>query len=215
MKSYLIASAAALAVAVPAGAQVYDAPAFGGPRIELRGGYDRGNVEVTYSDEDGETRVSDGANGISYGGEIGYDLDTGGTVLGAYAGLDFADTRSCSELFGLDRACLKTGRNITLGGRIGVPMGVWGMLYAKGGYSNGQVKASYEDFENILPDESQSRSVDGFHVGGGVEAALASRVYGKIEYVYTNYGRFGGDDTAAGGISSDRHQVLAGAGLRF
>lgn len=210
MKTFLIASALALTVSAPALAQGFD-----GPRIELRGGYDHGNVSVTYSDEDGETRESGGMDGISYGGEIGYDLDTGGTIIGAYAGLDFADTQVCDEVFGQDQACVGMGRNFTFGVRVGMPVGTWGMLYAKGGYSNGRVKASYEDFENILPNENAANNLDGFHVGGGIEANLASRVYGKVEYVYTDYGSLSAGTPGSDSTDLSRHQVLAGAGLRF
>jgi outer membrane immunogenic protein len=209
MKGFVFVLAAA-AAATPAYAQEPVQSPFTGARVEGRVGFDRAEVSV----DDGTDDLSDGKSGVVYGGEAGFDFDLGNVVLGAYAGIEGSSVKACSELFGQDELCLKAGRNITVGGRVGVPLGSRSLLYAKGGYSNGKVKVTYEDFENIIDDVSDSQNLDGFHVGGGIETLFGERAYGKLEYVYTGYNSGDeGDDTISGDLN--RHQVVAAVGIRF
>lgn len=200
--------------AVSAAAQ--DVSTIGGPRAEVRAGYDNVSVDVDYDDGVDSFSGSDGTDGVAYGGEIGYDFNFGGAIIGAYAGVDFASTDYCSELYGDDEVCLEAGRNITAGARLGWMVGPDALLYAKGGYSNGRIKLTYEDFENILEDIDEGENLDGFHLGAGAEIGLSANTYAKLEYVYSNYDGFEYSDPDLDvGVDLDRHQVLLGLGLRF
>lgn len=204
---FLFASVAALVIATPAMAQdEAAAPEFkGGARVEARIGID--DVVVSLDDESG-SKV-----GFSYGGEVGYDYVTNsGFVIGAYAGIDGSTTKECTEVFGNDEACLKAGRNITAGVRAGGVVRS-GLLYLKGGYSNGRATVAYRDNAAPANNISESGNLDGWHIGAGYELPISANTYAKIEYVFTNYSIDDGDF----GVDADlqRHQGLIGFGFRF
>jgi outer membrane immunogenic protein len=202
MKTIMITAViAAATIATPALAQTHSNT---GPRIEATVGWDR----VSLSAEGDSVSNS----GVTYGGELGYDYQIGtGAVLGAYAGIDGSSSKECVSA-GTERACIKAGRNFTLGGRIGAPIRANSLVYVKGGYSNGRLSATYTD--TAVPSDNQSggQNLDGFHVGAGVQVGMRNGFYGKAEYVYTRYSTSDlfGDDTRF-----DRHRVLAGVGYRF
>ena len=96
------------------------------------------------------------------------------------------------------------------------------MLYAKGGYTNTRVESRFQD---RLEDDGfdlnfdDAQSVDGFRVGAGVEQLIGPG-YVKLEYRYSNYSAMKFDDRLFSdnqeiGIDLDRHQVVAGVGMRF
>jgi len=133
----LFASVAALVIATPAMAQDDSSGFKGGARIEARAGVD----DVVLKD----SGVSESKVGFVYGTELGYDYATkSGFVIGAYAGIEGATTKDCVALSGTQTACIKAGRNITVGARAGGVV-AGGLLYAKGGYTNGRVTASFTD----------------------------------------------------------------------
>lgn len=210
--------AAAVAAFVSTSAYAQDiVPSFDGPRIELRAGWDHPDVRVTLSDGVDSISRSAGKSGVTYGGEIGYDYRTSGNlVIGAYAGIDGSTTKSCGELYGQDRLCIRAGRNITAGARIGAVVGQSFLVYGKGGYSNGRASVDYQDYELILADQNEHGNFDGFHVGGGVEAAISGGLYGRLEYIYTKYGSVSATlDGATASLKPTRHQVAYAMGVRF
>jgi outer membrane immunogenic protein len=191
---FVFASLAALVVAAPAFAQ--DAPVMmqSGPRIEARAGWDH---DVFSGEGDSLSR-----SGVDYGTELGYDWVGHGVVLGGYAGIEGSSAKYC-----FDGDCAKAGRNITAGVRVGVPMGR-GLVYAKGGYSNGRLRAT-EDGDLVA-----GENFDGWHLGAGYEMNITRHTYAKLEYVYTNYSTRN-DDVDFGDIDYHRHQIVAGVGVRF
>ena len=186
---------------------------FGGPRIEVRAGWDSTELGFEYDDgEDGVQLDQDEAT-IGFGAEIGYDASFGGGVAGVYAGVDFAQAEICNEVFGEDEACISAKRNLTLGVRGGIAVTPMTLLYVKGGYSNGRVSVAYEDFEDILEDFDESESRGGFHLGVGGEVSFGTSLYGKAEFVHTRYNDYEVDEVSSVGVS--RNQVLVGVGFRF
>ena len=127
--------------------------------------------------------------------------------------------------FGDDLGCVGTGRNLSAGVRAGYVVTPSLLVYAKGGYSNGRVEFSYDsdvdEADELDADVAErSRSTDGYHLGGGAELAFSRHFYGKLEYLYTDYGRVAFDGIAADGepdarIATRRQQVMAGVGFRF
>ena len=209
------AVAAATLASSPASAQAIN-PLFTGARIEARVGWDSPDIRATLSD--GVDRFSRTASksGVVYGGEIGYDYALNNVLIGGYAGIEGSTAKDCGALYGNDRLCLRAGRNLTAGIRLGVPVGERFALYAKGGYSNGRASIDYRDDDLVIPDADEGRNFDGFHVGGGIEGTLTGRIYGRLEYVYTGYGDKSAvvDDIRAT-IEPKRHQVVYGMGVRF
>jgi outer membrane immunogenic protein len=137
-------------------------------------------------------------------------------IAGAYAGIEGATTKQCSPIFGNDEGCLRLGRNLTVGARVGAKVSPLAMLYVKGGYSNGQLRATYRDFDDPTFNWSEHTNRGGYHFGAGGEIAVGPQGYVRLEYVRTNYNGYHYSDPGVRfSVDGHRDQVLAGFGLRF
>jgi outer membrane immunogenic protein len=214
---------AASAMASPAFAQD-DETSFTGLRLEARGGWDNVRSRVTIPDPDDadetvSVRATDSAPG--YGAEIGYDVQLGRIVVGAYGGVDASGALRCAVVTEDDLACVDTGRNITAGVRAGAVIGSNLLVYAKGGYSNGGIGFNYDADTDVATSRvvADNRARNGYHFGGGVELAFTPNFYGRLEYEQTRYSRLTWvdptDDDFILGIRARRQQVTAGLGFRF
>ena len=208
MKFKYLVVALATTAATPAIAQD-----FAGPRAEVRAGFSKTEIEAELDGEED----SDREESVTFGGEVGFDAQMGSFVLGGYAGIDVGNADFCEAVLGGDEACVSVGRNFTLGARAGIPLGSSSLIYAKGGYTNGRLRFSYDDDISDDQDaESDSNSLDGFHVGVGAELAAGPNVYLKAEYVYTMYnGSDSSDEEFDASFDVNRHQGLVGVGFRF
>ncbi|QKR98824.1 porin family protein [Sphingomonas sp. CL5.1] len=206
MRKLVIATAAAAmgaALATPALAQS-QAP-FSGPRVEVLAGWDHLNSH------DGD---SDGRDGFTYGGAVGYDARIGGNaVLGVEGEIDGATTkaRAYDVVNANDSFRLKAGRDIYVGGRLGYVVSPQAMIYAKAGYTNARFNARYFDGTSTVYEDG--RNLDGYRLGAGVEYNLTPTAYIKGEYRYSHYGHMNGIDNYDPNV--DRHQIMAGVGMRF
>lgn len=193
MRKLILATAAATVAfsAVPAMAQ--DAAPFTGPRVEGLIGWDR--VQAGGGHDDGAV----------YGLGVGYDqaIGNGKVILGLDAELSDATTKECATLNGTDSQCLRAGRDLYAGARIGTPLTSNLLLYGKVGYTNARYKITYDDGLGG-PRLRNGSNFDGVRVGGGLEYAITPQAFVKTEYRYSNY---------EAGLS--KHQVVAGAGFRF
>lgn len=199
MRTLILSALVVAGTAAPALAQ--DGAPFTGPRVEGIIGYD------TASDgTDGDAGSSDG---VTYGGAIGYDVQLGGAVIGAEAELtgSTVDTRADNLLATGDRLRVDMGRDIYLGARVGAAITPTTLIYAKGGYTNARVETTYETPTTTT---EIHEDMEGFRLGAGAEFQLSSNMYLKGEYRYSNYGSIDSYD-----IDIDRHQVVAGVGIRF
>ncbi len=217
----LLAAATAIAVAgVPAAAFAQSAP-FSGPRIEAIVGYDH-NRSGSSVDIDDTRDLEQSIDGVTFGAGIGYDFAAGNNLrVGAEAEISDSTAKwenddPAPNTFNLGR--VEAGRDIYVGGRIGVVTSPNMMVYAKGGYTN----ARYDLLgTNGTTNENQRLDTDGYRVGAGVEYQMGSNAYIKGEYRYSNYSRgeidFEGEtpDTNRFDIDTDRHQVVVGVGMRF
>ncbi|MFV0623648.1 outer membrane protein [Sphingomonas sp. ac-8] len=209
--------AASTAFAAPAFAQDVN-PTFTGPRVGIVGGYDGvrpGSSED--SDIDGDNQTVDG---FLYGVDAGYDVALGGALVGVEAELTDSTgkvkaNRSDPNYFGYGR--VSPGRDIYLGVRAGVMATPSTLVYAKGGYTNAKLNVVGYDGD---VDVDQNYELDGYRIGAGVEQAIGTNTYAKLEYRYSNYSsadfRFGdGTDSGSFDVDTDRHQVAVGVGMRF
>lgn len=198
MKKILIGALLATAtVATPAMAQN---TGFTGAHIEALGGWDKTKVEVGPN-----TDVS--ADGFAYGLGAGYDFDTGGLVVGIEGEIMDSTAKKCAGSTSTYEACIKAGRDLYVGGRIGTTVGASKntLLYAKGGYTDARSKITETTtVGTTTTTERWSESDGGWRVGAGVETKTSNNLLLKGEYRYSDYGD---------GVS--RHQVLGGVGIRF
>jgi outer membrane immunogenic protein len=98
-----------------------------------------------------------GTEEITYGGEVGYDYDFGGAVIGITGEAQFAD--------GIDRELAVTAR-------AGARVGSNGLVYVTGGYTNIEI----DNFD-----------LNGFRLGVGGELAIGEHAFVKLEQRYGNY----------------------------
>lgn len=218
MRTLIISLAVAgTALATPAFAQDAN-PAFTGFRIGALGGYDGirpGSSEDSDLDGDDET-----VNGFLYGVDAGYDFALGGALVGAE--VEYTDStgkvetsRTDPNFFGFGR--VSTGRDLYVGARAGILATPSTLVYAKGGYTNARLNVLASDGTT---DQRENFEVDGYRIGAGVEQAIGTRAYAKLEYRYSNYSNADfefrdGSTTSNFDIDTDRHQVVAGVGIRF
>lgn len=206
---YIVPSLAAVLMAgaaVPAFAQdeapatpVSQAP-FTGLRAEGIAGWDR--LQAGHGD-------AGSSDGVVYGGQIGYDAQFRGVVVGVEGEVtgSTVDTRTDNLLAAGDRLRVDMGRDLYAGARVGFAAGNRALIYAKGGYTNARIEERYDSGVTSVRDH---QDLDGYRVGAGVEYQIAPTTYVKAEYRYSHYGNAEGYD-----IDVDRHQVLAGLGVRF
>ncbi len=221
MKKFLIGLAAGAAfVSVPAMAQSSDQP-FSGFRVGAEVGYDHLRSGSTVNIDDARD-LKQSLNGVAYGAVLGYDLPAGENVrIGAEASIGSSSAgrkvrNAEPTVFNLGN--VEAGRELYVGARLGFVTSPDLMLYVKGGYTNQRFGLRGTDGTVEL---RQKLDTDGWRLGAGAEYALSDNAYIGAEYRYSNYNKaefdFRGEtpDSSQFDIDTDRHQVMATAGVRF
>ncbi|MBB4641940.1 outer membrane protein [Rhizorhapis suberifaciens] len=233
MKKVLITTllaSGALITAMPAQAQ--EPSPFTGFRIEALGGYDtlRNGSDVDI-DEDSDEDIDQSIDGFVYGVGAGFDFDLGGFVAGVEG--EFTDStgkQDADEVINAPFAFRASiGRDLYVGARVGMRVMPSTLVYVKGGYTSTKVNAAIDDLDadddvDFTTDADQT--VDGYRIGAGIEHLLGdslgvgSSAYVKLEYRYSKYDDLSFDDDFftdenSVDIDLDRHQVVAGLGIRF
>lgn len=197
---YALAVTATLAAALPE-----TALARGEARVEAQVGWDQlGQGTNAPKNPLGDTK----ANGVTYGGNIGYDVPVAPRVsLGVDAAV--SGTTSGMDNYG-GTTVFKVGRDIYAGARVTLHATPNLRVYAKVGYAN----ARFTSNQGAHPDASHGghtvfdsdyvRNNDGVRAGVGLQYTLIGPVYALAEYRYTHYSE-----------QISRNQVVTGVGLRF
>jgi outer membrane immunogenic protein len=216
MRKLVFAAAlvASSALAAPAFAQ--DA-APTGLRVGVLGGLD-----IVRAGNTAESRVQgddQSIEGVQYAVEAGYDIPLGSAVVGVEAeyGDSTAKTRRAVDPNTFGYGEVAAGRDIYVGGRLGFVAGPGTLIYAKGGYTNSRLNVLASDGNTETRDNFQ---LEGWRAGAGVEKSIGHNTYAKLEYRYSNYKKAdfqyaSGTTTNRFGVDTDRHQVVAGVGVRF
>lgn len=225
MRSFSITAAALLTLGVATPALAQDGPpppapsdkTFNGPRVGVILGYDKLQPgRGPNSDIDSNRK----ADGLTYGGDVGYDVDLGRFVIGAEGEV----TGSTAKVSNAPRSAgalgygrVKEGRDLYAGARVGVKVTPQTLLYAKGGYTNARLDLTANDGTVTT---GNHYNLDGYRVGAGVERAIGRRTYAEVEYRYSNYGSArleyaNGGNTSNFDVDTDRHQIAVGLGVRF
>lgn len=199
------AAVMAIAAATPAMAQD-TAPngSFQGGRVEVLAGYD--NVR------DGGDGDSEGRSGFGYGVRAGYDFQNNNIVYGIDG--EWTDATTKTRTYNLvnpgDRFSVEAGRDLYVGGRLGYVISPVAMVYGKAGYTNARVEGRYQSATATDAELVEKSNLDGFRVGAGLEYKLTPSSFVTAEYRYSHYGNIEGYD-----VDADRHQLMAGLGIRF
>ncbi|WNO54168.1 outer membrane protein [Stakelama saccharophila] len=205
------------AIAAPAFAQDAN-PTFTGPRVGVIVGYDNirpGSSEDTDLDNDDED-----TDGFLYGVEAGYDVAVGNKAVVGIEG-ELSDSTAETDPYDGDAQFgygnVETGRDLYIGARAGILATPSTLVYAKGGYTNARLDLTTDYGERI---NDEHYNLDGYRIGAGVEQAIGGNAYAKVEYRYSNYGDArlefdDGSNTDNFSVDTDRHQLVAGVGMRF
>lgn len=192
-------------------------PTFTGPRVEGILGYDHVGAGSDVDNDNG--RDDQSIDGLLYGVGVGYDMNLGSAVVGVEG--EWTDSTAKSNRnnfnsdFGFGR--VSQGRDLYVGARAGILADPMTLVYVKGGYTNSKL--------NVLAGNTNESTdtafkLDGWRIGGGVERAINTNTFAKVEYRYSKYSdaniEFGNGATSEDfGIDTDRHQVVASVGWRF
>lgn len=221
MKYVILTATAAAVAATPAFAQDANVDTgFGSAHISATVGIDHTSADVQYEDTAfpaDNFRESESTTGLVYGINAGYDFQLSpGSTLGIEGSYEWSDNERCEELFGNDEACFALKRNWYVGVRGGAQMGESTLLFAGLGYTNGRARISYTDPAFPADNFSVADDRDGWRASLGLEQSLGTNLFGKIEYRYSNYKNLEyADGTESIALGFQRHQVVAGLGMRF
>ncbi len=217
----LIALGSAFAASTPALAQeATPAASFQGLRVQAVAGYD--HIRSGSTVDINSDNVKQSIDGVVYGGGIGYDFAVGSRVtIGADAEItgssaSYDNNNSQPNTFTLGR--VKAGRGLYFGGRIGYALSPAALVYAKGGYTNARYNV---ELANGGVSQSRRLDTDGYRIGAGMEYKLNKNMFVGAEYRFSSYKRGEFDyngatpDSNRFRIDTDRHQIVATAGVRF
>ena len=221
MRKIFLAALLGGTIATPAFAQSGEASPFTGFRLEGLAGYD--TLSSGDNDDDGvdtgDDEGDESIDGAAFGIGAGFDWDLGGVVAGIEG--EFSEStgeQGVSETIdGVNfSSSVEIGRDPDIGGRIGFRAAPSTLVYAKGGYTNTSIEASFDDDTDSFEFDT---NVDGFRLGAGIEQLIGTNMYGKLEYRYSNYSTLDfsddEDEDFDTDIDLDRHQVMLGVGFRF
>jgi len=218
MKKFLLSSVAAIGLVAAGAASAADLPSRKGPVMApvyapvftwtgfyagVNAGYAFGNVNAGAFALARTVRIGD-IDGITGGGQIGYNYQVGQFVLGLEADLQAADLKA-SNAFG-DR--VRTDYYGTVRARVGVAFDRF-MPYVTGGWAYGNVKTTIAGIGST--DKSHT---GGYAVGAGLEYAFTNNLTAKVEYLYVDLGEKSVFNTGVK-VGTDFSVVRAGLNYKF
>jgi outer membrane immunogenic protein len=125
-------------------------------------------------------------NGGLFGGQLGYNWQSGQFVTGLEGDIDWSGIRGNAGLLGCGVAPCQTKNDFlsTVRGRVGYAADRW-MPYVTGGLAIGNIRTVSPGFPGI--DQTNA----GWTIGAGLELALIGNWTGKAEYLYVDLGKVG------------------------
>jgi outer membrane immunogenic protein len=152
-------------------------------------------------DEFGDSIDTDG---FLLGGFAGYNYQVGNIVAGAEADIGYSWVEGSNA--GLTS---ESGVEGSLRARLGYVVSPSVLLYATAG-------GAAKDLEVSDATGSDSNTMIGWTAGGGADIMVTEKVFGRVEYRYTD---FGSDDFTLGGttgeVSDKDHRINFGLGMKF
>ncbi|WP_395394170.1 outer membrane protein [Novosphingobium sp. BL-8A] len=188
--------------------------------VEALAGYDVTKAGSSV-DDDSNIDNDQSIDGFAFGVGAGYDFRINNFVVGPEAEVTWSTAKTKfndGDFEGFGIGNVKTNRDLYVGARVGYVVAPSTMVYVKGGYTNAKF-----DVRNAVGtvDTKTDLDADGWRIGAGVEQAISNNAFVKLEYRYSNYekGELDYRDDIPDGqrfdLDLDRHQVMAGVGVRF
>jgi len=144
--------------------------------VGLNGGYGAGTT--TGGIHDAFFLGNFNINGGLFGGQIGYNYQISNLVLGVEADWDWADINGTQSLFG-SSVSQKVKNLGTVRGRIGYAADRF-LVYASGGFAWGASDIALTGLT------TESNTLDGYALGGGLEYGVTPDLSLKAEYLYAH-----------------------------
>jgi outer membrane immunogenic protein len=173
----------------PQGAPVYQAPPpvydWNGFYLGLSGGYGFGRSSWSDPLAGGDSGRFDTRGGL-LGGQVGYNWQTGRTVIGLETDLNWANLNGTASGPGV---CTLNG-----GGECRTEQSWFGTTRARIGYAFGNFLPyvtgglAYGDIKAVQPTGTQRDTRTGWTAGGGLEVGLTKSWTAKAEYLHLDLG---------------------------
>jgi outer membrane immunogenic protein len=183
---------------------------FTGVRIEANLGYDLLNSpdHLDGSDDNIPDRLESARAGVA----AGYDWAIGPRVtISAEIGIGTSVVGGTRAEFGSDMLRISAGRDIDVSARLGFRVAARTLVFAKAGFANSRLRVELKEAIGATYETDRySEGASAVRVGAGIEHVLRGPLYLKAEYRWSRYG-----DDLPYQNGSNRHQLLAGAGIRF
>ncbi|UDF02730.1 outer membrane protein [Asticcacaulis sp. AND118] len=200
MKTLFFSAAALTAfAAAPALAQ----SDFSGPYIAGQGGYAKTELEVTYNNGTTRQTASDDTGNGAAGVILGFNGQSNTTVFGVEADLNWNNANDRYDIMG---EAVETGIDYSgaLRARLGFVSGNT-LFYGAAGVAGTRAYVEYDG-------EKGTETVAGWTAGIGADHAFSDRVFGRVEYRYTDFG-----DVEDDGVKAELTQqsVWLGLGMKF
>ena len=126
-------------------------------------------------------------DGIVGGGHAGFNLQTGAFVYGIEGDVEASGVRGTLNYGGGLGVRFDQRWQSSIRGRLGFTVGNTAMIYATGGAAFSDLRYRY--FTNTLS-ETFTGNQTGYTVGAGIEWMFAPAWSARVEYRYTDFGRF-------------------------
>lgn len=192
---------------IPAPPAAVDTPApafsWAGGYVGIHGGY--GWADGTFSAASGAGKAN--FDGGRMGGFAGWNFDVGNNIiLGAEGDVDYdwnkktvGATSFATEFSGSARA--RAGYAVDKA-----------LFFVAGGWTGANGKLKDSTFN-----ANDSKMLNGWTVGAGVDYAVTNRIFTRVEYRYNDYGSKNFDGGNAGNVKADLSQniVNVGVGMKF
>jgi outer membrane immunogenic protein len=178
---------------------------FNGPHVGVQAGWTKSDIGAVESNDKTLT-VNRSKDTYTGGIFAGYDRKLSPSlVVGVEAGFSVSGDDKVRSAGTGTVTSLNPKHALNASARVGFLATPSTLVYARGGYET--LRASITSEAAGKPTLRDTKSLDGWLVGGGVEHALTDTVSTRIEYRYSD---LGGE-----GSKFERHQVLAGLAYRF
>lgn len=188
------------------------ASGWGGFYAGISGGYGWGTL--TRQPAGGGAQTANNTGGWNMGGQVGYNMDFGGFVLGAEADLQWTNLGYSEDIPGV--GTFKAGVDFygTLRGRAGMSFGQV-MPYITAGGAAGRGSINVTNGAGVTT--SQSATHMGWTVGAGLEAQATQNITIKAEYLYVDLGTqtYNGLPAGVGNLDATQRFSVVRAGLNY
>ena len=209
-KNFLVTAAGVGAFSLAGAAVAQPAANWDGPYVGVLAGAQFGSTGFALPGDTGDVLQSDHASqtAFTWGGMVGFNVTTGGVVLGVEGDLMDADNTKTVVACTTPDGCFTSAHDSfttfnnlkqTLNGRVRARVGIArgdNLFYVAGGYSVAKTRLDlvgdcFDPADPTVPlvfTFSRSRTLSGFNIGAGVEHAIGSHLRIRAEYVYDDYG---------------------------